>query len=174
MTFARAGALIAALVGVLTPTEASADEPPEVPATAPPPSAQPEPQPTKSLVLPLVLGGAGLAGVTAGILLIATAPATPSGCYASTRKCVPLPGEGPGAPTLADREAQAGKAHGQTLGGGITIGVGVLFVGAGMVAYLLERPPTNQPTGAASLFLRGAVVPYADRDGGGLMTSLRF
>jgi hypothetical protein len=135
--------------------------PPSPPAAASANVAKSSP----SLVVPAVLVGTGVAIALVGGIVAATAPKNPPTCDEPTKTCVQQPGES--AEDFTNDQNRAGRAHTQPLAGFLTLGVGGIFIVAGLLTYAFGGKGKADRTGAN-------VVPYASRDGGGLAASLSF
>src|SRR5262249_26888326 len=85
-------------------------------ATPPPPTVQE----AKPLLFPAILAGTGLAIITVGIVLAATAPGIPSTCNSDAKTCVRQPNES-ASDFQADQD-RAGRAHTQPIAGWLTVG----------------------------------------------------
>ena len=108
-------------------------------------------------VPPWILFGVGVAGMIAGGVVIATAPAFPDGCDKAKETCSPLPGETKDSQSFKDRQDKAGTAKNQP-----TIGIAILGAGAasaigGLVWHFLE--PTGSSSASTTPRLTPAVAP---------------
>ncbi|HVH44059.1 MAG TPA: hypothetical protein VM925_17030, partial [Labilithrix sp.] len=83
----------------------------QIAETASPPPSPPSGSPREHTVFPWIVAAAGGVALGAGIVLLATAPALPSGCDAETRTCLPRTGEAP--VDLEQRKRDAGKSADQ-------------------------------------------------------------
>lgn len=128
------------------------EQKPSSPPPPPPAQAAPPPEREEHTVYPWLVVGAGVVAVGVGIAVVATAPEMPPGCNADTSFCDPLPNETNG--ELEKRRDEAGRAKGQPLWGGITIGAGGALIAGGLLWHFLE--PTGPKDRAR---LRPSVAP---------------
>jgi hypothetical protein len=103
-----------------------------------------------------VVGAGGIA-IIAGVVVVATAPAAPDGCSASSETCTKLPNETPDA--FAKRQDTAGKAKNQPVYGGIVIGGGAALVVGGLLWHFLEPTGPVEKTGKLAPKLTPQVSP---------------
>jgi hypothetical protein len=135
---------------------------------APPPEPWPteeprETAPKRPVVVPLVLGVAGVALLATGTVILLAAPDRPANCEEFTGKCQQLPGETE-EQFRKDRE-QAGGADAQPTLGLAVVGVGAALAAAGAAIHFLW--PSTKSTSTA-------VLPYANPYGGGVAATASF
>jgi hypothetical protein len=107
---------------------------------------------------PWVVVGVGGAVLVTGVVLLATAT-YPSGCDASTNKCV-VSASTPNAQTVLDKTlSDANAARTQKGIGGVLTGVGVAGVGAGLAWYFLAKSHEKPAATARTFELAPAVTP---------------
>jgi hypothetical protein len=112
---------------------------------------------------PWLLVGVGAAFAGTGVVLLATTPALPAGCDASTSQCTQLSADETPA-SLKQRQNDAGRAKNQPRLGAVVIGGGLLIVTGGLLWHFLER---TGPAPAPSQ--RGArIVPWSTSSGAGV------
>lgn len=101
---------------------------------------------TGHTVWPWLVAGAGVVTLGFGIVWLATAPALPAACDASTSTCSRLPSESDAAYTT--RKEQAGRHDGQPVEGAIFMGIGGALIATGLVWHFLEPSGSAERTGA--------------------------
>jgi hypothetical protein len=139
-----------------TDLDTTATSPTRPPAPSTPIAAAPPPlyldrstaDAPKSLLLPGILAGTGLALITTGIILAATAPDSPASCNSDTKTCARLPGQTN--EDFSNDQERAGRAHTQPVAGWLTVGVGGMLVMAGVLSYVMGDRP-ERPRVAASV-----------------------
>jgi hypothetical protein len=159
---------VAAACVVSTPAARADEPPPPRPAATPPVAAAEAGAPERrSVVVPAVLSGAGIASIAVGVVLVATAPDLPTGCSGDTKTCARLPGQTP--EQLADAQDRAGLAHAQPLAGWITVGLGAMLAAAGVLTFTFgdeERQARSRRADGARRQI--AIAPFGGPTGGGL------
>lgn len=134
---------------VIAVTLATGGAPSDAPATsptAPDPADKSAPGPERHhTVFPWIVVGLGVATMGAGLVVILTSPALPSGCSSSTKTCVRLTNETVTA--FAKRQDDAGRSESQPIEGLIVTGIGVGVAAAGLIWHFLE-PAGPERTGA--------------------------
>lgn len=117
--------------------------------------AQPERRP--SLLAPAILAGTGLAAATVGIVLVATAPDTPSNCSDDTQTCTRTPGSTDEA--FRDAQDRAGRAHALPMAGWLTVGIGGMLAAAGVLTFVFGREHAPR---------HASLAPWLSGAGGGV------
>ncbi|OJY17386.1 MAG: hypothetical protein BGO98_00335 [Myxococcales bacterium 68-20] len=115
---------------------------------------------------PWIVVGIGAVGVAAGAVLIATAPARPANCDASTEMCSRVPGQSEAA--FRKNQEDAGSADSQPLLGYIVAGSGLALVAGGLLWHFLEPTGSKRPSTA----LR--VMPWTTGRSSGVTLGARF
>jgi tetratricopeptide (TPR) repeat protein len=139
----------------------AAAQPAPAPAPAPPPAAAPPsapPQETREhTTLPWVVVAVGGAAMVAGIVVLATSPSLPEGCFASTKTCT----RGTNEPLadFDDRQAVAGRSQIQPTVGAVILGGGGALVVGGLLWHFLEPTGPVEKTGNAKPRVAPQVAP---------------
>lgn len=144
-------------------------------AATPPPTAttQPGSPPPSSAegqghtIYPWLVVGAGVVSLAVGVVLIATTPALPAGCFTETKECNLLAGETRDSASYKERRDEAGRHVNQPVIGAVVTGVGGALVVGGLVWHFLE--PTGPKESAKT-----KVQPQLGPGYGGFALTGRF
>lgn len=121
----------------------------------------------KKTILPLVVGGLGVAQLVTGIVLVAASPSMPANCQEGTRTCSRKPGQSEA--SFHDDQRQAGDSQQMTSWGTIGIASGAVFLVAGAAMYFWYNRDASRTASSKPI-----VVPYAGANGGGLAAVATF
>ena len=138
--------VIAVTFGDIGGTAASDEHPP----VTPPPGAERPPASNDGeahghTVFPWIVVGIGAASVLAGVVVLATSPALPADCDATTKTCTRATNES--AADFAARQEDAGRSEAQPTEAFIIGGIGLGVIAGGLIWHFLE-PTSEKRSGA--------------------------